>query len=108
MEHLPRRKCQIYKFIRVSKTGRRDTYLVTKVIWETKALLFTHALETATAAMHRTLSQEKDDGQDKPCEKTKNDECTETDQGEKLVRLVLDVGDDFQIAELAALLHWSI
>ena len=71
-------------------------------------MLFTHAMEATTAAMHRTLSQEKDDWQDKPCEKTEDDECTETDQGEKLVRLVLDVGDDFQIAELAALLHWSI
>ena len=83
------------------------TYWSIKVIWHSKALFFSHFLETATASVNGIFGQEEDHRQDKECENAKNDERDQAYQSKKLVHFMFNICNHFQVAELALLFHWS-
>ena len=82
-------------------------YLLTEVIWKSKTGLLAHALQASATPVHGILGQEKDDWGNDECKEAEDQECSETEQWEKLIDFMLDVSDHFETAELTYFLHWS-
>lgn len=62
------------------KVNPKYTYLLVEIVRKTKATLFTHALEAATAPVHSILRQEEDHGQDEEAEEAEYHEHDQSDQ----------------------------
>ena len=76
----------------------RKTYLIREILWDTKALLLSQFLKTATAPVHCVLSRHVGYWKDDKGQEPENYKCHDCEQKKERMTLVLYVSDDIHVA----------
>ena len=88
--------------------GMRKTYLIREILRDTKALLLSQFLETATAPVHCVLSSHVGYWEDDKGQEPEDYKCHDCEQKKERMTLMLYVSDDIHVAIGALLPDWTI